>query len=414
MSPTPATRSWFSRNALTGCLRPRACSRSAWAVKSELSGSTPSREAKYSASASLPSSTSPVPKRRTSTNRSLVPSESVMRTRVCFGSSSASRRLPVIRRCMTRWTSSSKLMTRYLPRRHSRSMRRPFRASDIASAGAGSLHRWSRTWIRSRRCPSTAGSSCLRIVSTSGSSGTHVGSSTWVRAEVHVLQPLAGEVRVELRRRDVRVAQHLLHGAQVAATGQQVRRERVPERVRAHAVRQPRGERVAADDLVEALAGELAAAEVHEQVRLGRALDERGPPSLQIDPERLQRRLADGDDPLLRALAARPQEALLNVHVHQLQADRLGGAQAAGVHHLEQRAIAQRSGLRPTRLRQEPFDLATGEHLRQLARAPRRAERGGGVPVEEGVAAEGPGERPQAGALPVDRRGRGRRLLAVA
>ena len=70
MLPTPATRSWFSRNALTGCLRPRACARSASAVKSELSGSTPSREAKYSDSASLPSSTSPVPKRRTSTNRS--------------------------------------------------------------------------------------------------------------------------------------------------------------------------------------------------------------------------------------------------------------------------------------------------------------------------------------------------------
>src|SRR5918994_857794 len=339
MLPTPATRSWFSRNAFTGCLRPRACSRSASAVKSGLSGSTPSREAKYSASASLPSSTSPVPKRRTSTNRSLVPSESVMRTRVCFGSSSANRRFPVIRRCMTRWTSSSKLMTRYLPRRHNLSMRRPFSASDIASAGAGSLHRWSRTRMLSRRCPSTAGASCLRIVSTSGSSGTHVGSSTWVRAEVHVLQPFAGEVRVELRRRDVRVAEHLLHGTQVAAAGQQVR-----------------GERVAADDLVEALAGELAAAEVHEQVRLGRALHQRGPPPLQVDPERLQRRLADRDDPLLRALAARPQQALLNVHVHQLQADRLGGAQAAGVHHLEQRAIAQRSGLRPTRLRQEPID----------------------------------------------------------
>ena len=73
MFPTPATRSWFSRNAFTGCLRPRAWSRRASAVKSGLSGSTPSREAKYSARASLPSSTSPVPKRRTSTNRSCLP-----------------------------------------------------------------------------------------------------------------------------------------------------------------------------------------------------------------------------------------------------------------------------------------------------------------------------------------------------
>ena len=54
MFPTPATRSWLSRNAFTGCLRPRASARSASAVKSGLSGSTPTRESKYSSSASLP------------------------------------------------------------------------------------------------------------------------------------------------------------------------------------------------------------------------------------------------------------------------------------------------------------------------------------------------------------------------
>ena len=47
MFPTPAIRSCASRKALTGARRPRARARSASAVKSSPSGSTPSREAKY-------------------------------------------------------------------------------------------------------------------------------------------------------------------------------------------------------------------------------------------------------------------------------------------------------------------------------------------------------------------------------
>ena len=78
-----------------------------------------------------------MPKRRTSTNRSVWPSSSSIRTRVCFGSSSVSSMLPVIRRCITRWTSSSNDITRYLPRRPSRSITRPLSASAIASGGAG-------------------------------------------------------------------------------------------------------------------------------------------------------------------------------------------------------------------------------------------------------------------------------------
>src|SRR5215207_1383482 len=323
MLPTPATRSWFRRNAFPGCLRPLPCSRSASAVKSGLSGSTPRREAKNSASASLPRRTSPVPKRRWSTNRTVWPSSSCMRTRVCFGSSSVSRMLPVIRRCITRWTSSSNDITRYWPRRHSRSIRRPSRASAMASVGAGSDQRESRTRMRSSRRPSTAGASWRRIVSTSGSSGTHVGSSTRVRPEVDVLQPFAREVGVELGGRDVCVAEHLLDRAEVAAAREQVGGEGVPERVRAHPVREPGGLRVPANDLVEALAGEMAAAEVHEQVHLRRPLDELRPAALEVDAKRLQRRLPDGHHALLRALAARAQDALVDVHVHQLQTDRL-------------------------------------------------------------------------------------------
>ena len=73
---------------------------------------------------------------------------------------------------------------------------------------------------------------------------------------------LVGQMCVELRRRDVGVPKHLLHRAQIAASRQQVSRERVPERVRAHLAGETRGLRVAHDDLVEALAGEAPAAVV--------------------------------------------------------------------------------------------------------------------------------------------------------
>ena len=42
---------------------------------------------------------------------------------------------------------------------------------------------------------------------------------------VQLLQPLAGDVRVDLRRRDVRMAEQQLHHAQVRAVIEQMRRE---------------------------------------------------------------------------------------------------------------------------------------------------------------------------------------------
>src|SRR3954465_6988391 len=98
-----------------------------------------------------------------------------------------------------------------------------------------------------------------------------------VRVEVDVLQALGREVRVELGRGDVRVAEHLLQRAQVAAAREQVRRKRVAQRVRAHGVGKARARGVALDDLVEALARETAAAVIDEQARLPPGAAQLGP-----------------------------------------------------------------------------------------------------------------------------------------
>ena len=51
---------------------------------------------------------------------------------------------------------------------------------------------------------------------------------------VDLPQVLPVDVRVDLRRRNVGVAEHFLHRAEVGAALEQVRRERVPQRVRRH------------------------------------------------------------------------------------------------------------------------------------------------------------------------------------
>ena len=51
-------------------------------------------------------------------------------------------------------------------------------------------------------------------------------------AKVELTPTPVADVRVELRRREVRVAEHLLDAAQVGAALEQVRRVCVPQRVR--------------------------------------------------------------------------------------------------------------------------------------------------------------------------------------
>jgi predicted dehydrogenase len=56
-----------------------------------------------------------------------------------------------------------------------------------------------------------------------------------MRLPVHPLEPLLGRVRVDARRAEARVAEHLLHGHQVRTFVEEVRGEGVPERVSAQA-----------------------------------------------------------------------------------------------------------------------------------------------------------------------------------
>src|SRR5881275_1278390 len=95
-----------------------------------------------------------------------------------------------------------------------------------------------------------------------------------VEAIVDRAQPRFEHVRVDLRRREVGVAEHQLNRAQVGAAFEQMRGERVAEDVRTQRARQSGLQRVLLQDLPEADAAERAAAGVEEQTRRGAPVEQ--------------------------------------------------------------------------------------------------------------------------------------------
>src|SRR5437667_12291423 len=94
------------------------------------------------------------------------------------------------------------------------------------------------------------------------------------------------------------MSEHHLNGAEIGAALEQVRRERVPNRVRAERPRQIAAPRVRFEDLPEPDAAERAAPRVEEQPRRG-PFDQSGAPCLLITTHPVGRPLADRDEPLL-------------------------------------------------------------------------------------------------------------------
>src|SRR6266481_2662492 len=77
---------------------------------------------------------------------------------------------------------------------------------------------------------------------------TRAGGARMKRA-MHLAQMALREMRVDLRGRDVAMTEHLLNGAQVGAAFEQMRREAMPQRVRAD----PRESRIAGGPSFECL-----------------------------------------------------------------------------------------------------------------------------------------------------------------
>src|ERR1051325_231919 len=149
-------------------------------------------------------------------------------------------------------------------------------------------------------------------------------SSPRVRLEIDLLEPLDAGVRVDLRRRDRRMAEELLDGAQVGAGVEQVCREGVAKGVDAEArVLVDLGQEGRHDFLDGANADAAAGAGEPKGIPIGDAPD--GPSQLVarrfVVPHGQDRMIANGNDSLLTTLAAHFD--LLRNHVHVAATKRL-------------------------------------------------------------------------------------------
>src|SRR5688572_33040657 len=134
-----------------------------------------------------------------------------------------------------------------------------------------------------------------------------------MRSEVQLTTSSIGYVRVELGRREVGMAQHLLDAAKVGAALEQVRRERVAEEMRVHALRfQARLLGQSAQDQKRSGAGERPTAGVQEELRTVAPVEVRAT-HRDVAAQRVDGGPAERDEPLLRALAERAHEPFLEI-----------------------------------------------------------------------------------------------------
>src|SRR5215203_4396613 len=234
----------------------------------------------------------------------------------------------------------------------------------------------------------------------------------WVRAKVQLPAPPIGYVGIELGRREVGVAEHLLHRAQIGTALEQVRRERVAEQVRVDTLRvEARLPGQLAEDQEGARARQRAAARVQEQLRPVPCVEER-PTAREVAAQSVGAGPAERDDALLAALADAADEPPLEVDAALLEPDRLADAEAGAVEQLDERGVAERARRRAGGGVDQALRLGGGERPRQRPRPARQLDRRRRVVrarAEQLLVAE---ERPNRGRAPGDRR-RGEPLRAL-
>ena len=256
MFPMPAMLRWSSSNALIGAVRPRASARRCAAVNRSSRAPARGARAKNSSSAASPSSSSPGPEaarihdHQAPAARALPARQARSRTHVCAGSGSGSHEdraghPQVLGEVEPHRTDTISV----LAAAPSRSIRRPMSASAellggerARPAGVEDLDARKLRALDQRRQLAAdrldLGQLGHRPALGCASGARRVSGALRARVcgEVDVLEVLGREVGVELGGREVGVAEHLLQRAQVAAAGEQVRGERVAQRVRAHAL----------------------------------------------------------------------------------------------------------------------------------------------------------------------------------
>lgn len=191
-----------------------------------------------------------------------------------------------------------------------------------------------------------------------------------MRLEVDLATTAVGHVRVALRRPQVGVAEHLLNGAEVGSTFEQVRCEGVAKKVRVDATGLepgPIGE--LPQDEEDPSARKRPAADIQEELGPVTTIQVR-PAEREVSTHRFCSRAPERYEALLVALAEHADDALLERDATLLESDRLGHTQPGSVEKLDQRPIAQRSRAGAGGRVDEALGLGRRERAGESTRAP--------------------------------------------
>src|SRR5262245_22380578 len=186
-----------------------------------------------------------------------------------------------------------------------------------------------------------------------------------VEGVVHAAEGGRWEVRVDLGRRDVGVAQHGLHGAEVGAVLQQVAGERVTKHVGRDAAAHAGHRGGPADDDPERLAREGAAAQAEKEPSGVSAPGQPWPDLCEVSLEPGRGLVAQRDQALLAALARADHVTGREIYVLGPQSQALGRPHPGGVKQLQHRPIAQSARAGQIRALHERGGRAPVERARQ-------------------------------------------------
>ncbi len=160
-----------------------------------------------------------------------------------------------------------------------------------------------------------------------------------VSVEVHLAPAAVRDVRVALRRSEIRMPEHLLDGPEVRASLEQVRREGVAEQMGVNPSRlEPCLVRELSQDEECAGSRQWAATCVQEQLGPVASVEMRTT-EREVAPHRLGGWAPERDEPFLATLSDHSDDSLLERDAALVQADRLRDAQAGPVQELDERSV---------------------------------------------------------------------------
>jgi hypothetical protein len=163
--------------------------------------------------------------------------------------------------------------------------------------------------------------------------------SVRVRLEIQLATAPIGYVRVQLRRGQVGMAEHLLNAPEVGASLEEMGRERVPEQVGVDPLGlETRLGGQPTQDEEGAGAGQRATLCVEEELRAVAPVEVR-PPAGEVAADRFRGLAADRDDPLLVSLAHAAHEAVVERDPAFLERYGFGDAQTGSVQELDEGAV---------------------------------------------------------------------------